>query len=147
MSLGTVKAHKFFLSLLSPVLRGIFEKNPDLKTIKMIGSSAKSIDILIRFLYTGDRTLISGLTSVATLFEILVLGEKYQISGSGNMIQDRVRVVRISNYEELFSVLKKYEEVSVVKGIWDILKRRTISQLQDRYNSEKEVLSLLEVSF
>ena len=144
---GSVKAHKFFLSLLSPVLRGIFEKNPDLKTIKMIGSSAKSIDILIRFLYTGDRTLISGLTSVATLFEILVLGEKYQISGSGNMIQDRVRVVRISNYEELFSVLKKYEEVSVVKGIWDILKRRTISQLQDRYNSEKEVLSLLEVSF
>ena len=144
---GSVKAHKFFLSLLSPVLREIFEKNPDLKTIKMIGSSAKSIDILIRFLYTGDRTLISGLTSVATLFEILVLGEKYQISGSGNMIQDRVRVVRISNYEELFSVLKKYEEVSVVKGIWDILKRRTISQLQDRYNSEKEVLSLLEVSF
>ena len=147
MSLGTVKAHKFFLSLLSPVLRGIFEKNPDLKTIKMIRSSAKSIDILIRFLYTGDRTLISGLTSVATLFEILVLGEKYQISGSGNMIQDRVRVVNISDYEEVFSVLKKCEEVSVVKGIWDILKRRTISQLQDRYNSEKEVLSLLEVSF
>lgn len=107
-----------------------------MKTIKMIGSSVKSIDTLIRFFYTGDKTLISGLTSVATLFEILVLGEKYQISGSESMIQDRVRVVDISDYEEVFSVLKKYEEVSVVKGIWEILKRRTISQLQDRYISE-----------
>ena len=113
----------------------------------IIGSSVKSIDTLIRFLYTGDKTLISGLTSVATLFEILVLGEKYQISGSESMIQDRVKEVKISDYEEVFSVLKKYEKVSVVKGIWDILKRRTISQLQDRYNSEKEVLSLLKVRF
>ena len=113
----------------------------------MIGSSVKSIDTLIRFFYTGDKTLISGLTSVATLFEILVLGEKYQISGSETMIQDRVRVVDISDYEEVFSVLKKYEEVSVVKGIWEILKRRTISQLQDRYISEKEVLSFLKVRF
>jgi len=147
LSLGSVKAHKFFLSLLSPVFRGRFEKKPDLKTIMIMGSSVKSIDTLIRFLYTGDKTLISGLTSVATLFEILVLGEKYQISGSESMIQDRVKEVKISDYEEVFSVLKKYEKVSVVKGIWDILKRRTISQLQDRYNSEKEVLSLLKVRF
>ena len=118
-----------------------------MKTIKMIGSSVKSIDTLIRFIYTGDKTLISGLTSVATLFEILVLGEKYQISGSESMIQDRVRVVDISDYEEVFSVLKKCEEVSVVKGIWDTLKKRTIFQLQDRYNSEIEVITFLEVSF
>ena len=55
--------------------------------------------------------------------------------------------VDISKHEQVFNVLKKFEEVSVVKSIWDLLYKRTVSLLQVNYSSEKEVLELLKVSY
>ena len=55
--------------------------------------------------------------------------------------------VDIFVYGPVFKVLKKFEEVSVVKSIWDLLYKRTVSLLQVNYSSEKEVLELLKVSY
>ena len=115
--------------------------------IQIKGPSFESFDILIRFLYTGDGTLITKLTSLETLFQLLVLGEEYQLRGCRKMIQERMESDDIFVYGQVFKVLKKFEEVSVVKSIWDLLYKRTVSLLQVNYSSEKEVLELLKVSY
>ena len=142
-----MKAHKFLLSILSPVFKRKFSKGENNDVIQIKGPSFESFDILIRFLYTGDGTLITKLTSLETLFQLLVLGEEYQLRGCRKMIQERMESVDIFVYGPVFKVLKKFEEVSVVKSIWDLLYKRTVSLLQVNYSSEKEVLELLKVSY
>ena len=83
--------------------------------IQIKGPSFKCFAILIRFLYTGDGTMITKLTSLETLFQLLVLGEEYQLRGCRKMIQERMESVDISDYGQVFKVLKKYENEFVVE--------------------------------
>ena len=59
--LGTVRSHKFLLSLLSPVLKKMFmSREEGSNVIEIIGPSFISFQTLIQFLYTGDESVIAG---------------------------------------------------------------------------------------
>ena len=133
------------LSILSPVFKRKFSKGENNDVIQIKGPSFESFDILIRFLYTGDGTLITKLTSLETLFQLLVLGEEYQLRGCRKMIQERMESVDISDYGQVFKVLKKYENDFVVEYIWNMLFKWIISDLQDRSNTQMDFLTLIGV--
>ena len=57
---GSVKAHQFLLSLLSPVLKKQFEHMNGGNTIEIHGPSFRSFQTLIQFLYTGDQKEIQS---------------------------------------------------------------------------------------
>ncbi len=61
------------------------------------------------------------------------------------MIQERVEQVDISDYSDVFQVLKKYEDRFTVECVWNILYKRTVFSLQRLCRSEKDVLALIEV--
>ena len=59
--LGTVKSHKFLLSLLSPVLKKMFSSREEgFIVVEITGPSFISFQTLIQFLYTGDESVIKG---------------------------------------------------------------------------------------
>ena len=59
--LGTVRSHKFLLSLLSPVLKKMFmSREEESNVIEIIGPSFISFQTLIQFLYIGDESVITG---------------------------------------------------------------------------------------
>ena len=59
--LGTVRSHKFLLSLLSPVLKKMFMSREEGSiVVEITGSSFISFQTLIQFLYTGDESVITG---------------------------------------------------------------------------------------
>ena len=59
--LGTVRYHKFLLSLLSPVLKKMFSSREEgFIVVEITGPSFISFQTLIQFLYTGDETVITG---------------------------------------------------------------------------------------
>ena len=74
--------------------------------------------------------MITKLTSLETLFQLLVLGEEYQLRGCRKMIQERMESVDISDYGQVFKVLKKYENEFVVENIWYMLHKKSISYFQ-----------------
>ena len=61
------------------------------------------------------------------------------------MIQERVEQVDISDYNDVFQVLKKYEDKFTVECVWNTLYKRTVFSLQRFCRSEKDVLALVEV--
>ena len=59
--LGTVRSHKFLLSLLSPVLKKMFmSREKGSIVVEISGPSFISFQTLIKFLYTGDESVITG---------------------------------------------------------------------------------------
>ena len=59
--LGTVRSHKFLLSLLSPVLKKMFmSREKGSIVVEITGPSFISFQTLIKFLYTGDESVITG---------------------------------------------------------------------------------------
>ena len=59
--LGTVRSHKFLLSLLSPVLKKMFlSREKGSIVVEITGPSFISFQTLIQFLYTGDESVITG---------------------------------------------------------------------------------------
>ena len=59
--LGTVRSHKFLLSLLSPVLKKMFSSREEgFIVVEITGPSFISFQTLIQFLYTGDESVITG---------------------------------------------------------------------------------------
>ena len=59
--LGTVRSHKFLLSLLSPVLKKMFSSREEGSiVVEITGPSFISFQTLIQFLYTGDEAVITG---------------------------------------------------------------------------------------
>ena len=59
--LGTVKSHKLLLSLMSPVLKKVFtSKEEGLVILEITGPSLLSFQTLIQFLYSGDKSIITG---------------------------------------------------------------------------------------
>ena len=59
--LGTVRSHKFLLSLLSPVLKKMFSSREEGSiVVEITGPSFISFQTLIQFLYTGDESVITG---------------------------------------------------------------------------------------
>ena len=149
MTLGSVKAHNFLLSLISPIFRQKLSTHEDssLQTIEIKGFSLESVNTMIKLLYSGDRTLMSKLSSLESLFQLVLLGEEYELRGCRTMIQERVEQVNISDYYDVFQVLKKYEDRFTVECVWSILYKRTVSVLQRSCRSEKDVLALVEVFY
>ena len=147
MTLGSVKAHQFLLSLISPIFRQKLSTHEDssLQTIEIKGFSLESVNTMIKLLYSGDRTLMSRLSSLESLFQLALLGEEYELRGSRTMIQEWVPQVDISDFNDVFQVLKKYEDRFTVECVWNLLYKRTVSILQRIYRSEKDVLALIEV--
>ena len=145
--LGSVKAHKYLLSLLSPIFNQKLSTHEDssLQTIEIKGFSLESVNTMIKLLYSGDRTLMSRLSSLESLFQLALLGEEYELRGSRTMIQEWVPQVDISDFNDVFQVLKKYEDRFTVECVWSILYKRTVSILQRICHSEKDVLALIEV--
>ena len=59
--LGTVRSHKFLLSLMSPVLKKMFSSREEGSiVVEITGPSFISFQTLIQFLYTGDESVITG---------------------------------------------------------------------------------------
>ena len=88
---------------------------------------------------------MSRLSSLESLFQLALLGEEYELRGSRTMIQEWVPQVDISDFNDVFQVLKKYEDRFTVECVWSILYKRTVSILQRICRSEKDVLALIEV--
>ena len=70
--LGTVKSHKLLLSLMSPVLKKVFtSKEEGLVIIEITGPSLLSFQTLIQFLYSGDKSILTGrVENIITFFRI-----------------------------------------------------------------------------
>ena len=88
---------------------------------------------------------MSKLSSLESLFQLVLLGDEYELRGCMTMIQERVEQVDISDYSDVFQVLKKYEDRFTVECVWNILYKRTVFSLQRLCRSEKDVLALIEV--
>ena len=88
---------------------------------------------------------MSRLSSLESLFQLVLLGEEYELRGCRTMIQERVEQVDISDYNDVFQVLKKYEDKFTVECVWNTLYKRTVFSLQRFCRSEKDVLALVEV--
>ena len=73
--LGTVKSHKLLLSLMSPVLKKVFaSKEEGLVLIEITGPSLHSFQTLIQFLYSGDKSIITGrVKNILPFFDIQTL--------------------------------------------------------------------------
>ena len=58
---GTVRSHKFLLSLLSPVLKEMLSSQEEgFIVVEIIGPSFISFQTLIQFLYTGDESVFTS---------------------------------------------------------------------------------------
>ena len=58
---GTVRSHKFLLSLLSPVLKEMLSSQEEGSiVVEIIGPSFISFQTLIQFLYTGDESVFTS---------------------------------------------------------------------------------------
>ena len=76
--LGTVRSHKFLLSLLSPVLKKMFmSRDEGSIVVEITGSSFISFQTLIQYLYTGDESVITGQLNhrslVSRYFQLLMI--------------------------------------------------------------------------
>ena len=72
--LGTVKSHKLLLSLMSPVLKKVFDSKEGLVLIEITGPSLHSFQTLIQFLYSGDKSIITGrVKNILPFFDIQTL--------------------------------------------------------------------------
>ena len=59
--LGTVRSHKFLLSLMSLVLKKMFSsRKKGSNVVEITGLSFISFQTLIQFLHTGDESVITG---------------------------------------------------------------------------------------
>ncbi|XP_023334358.1 uncharacterized protein LOC111705891 [Eurytemora carolleeae] len=123
--LGTVRSHKFLLSLLSPVLKKMFmSREKGFIVVEITGPSFISFQTLIQFLYTGDESVITDISSIDDLFDLYCLGDKYELRGSRNLIKEVVSSFKINqeNWIHILKGIKKHENTFLFEDLCDILR-------------------------
>ena len=89
--IGVIKAHKFHLSVVSPVFRDIFfgEKllpNSDIvgevteNKVEIVGPSFKAFKVMIDYMY-GKYPSLRGASEICEIFEIINLADQFSIEG------------------------------------------------------------------
>ena len=71
-----IKAHKFILGMVSPVLMRYFSNSPNNSSIFLFGTSYNVLNAILGFIYTGETSL-----KESDIKEFLVVAEKLEIDG------------------------------------------------------------------
>ncbi|XP_023349253.1 putative leucine-rich repeat-containing protein DDB_G0290503 isoform X2 [Eurytemora carolleeae] len=138
--LGTVRSHKFLLSLLSPVLKKMFSSREEGSiVVEITGPSFISFQTLIQFLYTGDESVITDISSIDDLFDLYYLGDKYELRGARNLIKEVVSSFKINqeNWIHVLKGIKKYENTFLFEDLCNILQDQVQGYLKGCPSSDE----------
>ncbi|XP_023334356.1 uncharacterized protein LOC111705890 [Eurytemora carolleeae] len=82
-----------------------------------------SFQTLIKFLYTGDESVITDISCIDDLFDLYCLGEKYELRGSRNLIKEVVTSFKINqeNWIHILKGIKQHENTFLFEDLCDIL--------------------------
>ena len=118
-----IPAHKFVLSISSPVFSAMFygELAETGDSIEIPDCDYKSLLELFRYIYS-DEVNLSG----STVMEILYLSKKYFLpSLTEKCIQYLQENLDASNVFSILPSVKIYEEINLVYDCWKVIDRRT----------------------
>ncbi len=119
---GAIKAHKLLLSFISPVFKRQFfgmikeEGNDDGSTISVVpvrASSFSAFEKMIRYIYSGDQTIVTAVKELNDLFELFRLADMYMITGLKVLVREAIDRFPVSseNYAEVFRLIREFESL------------------------------------
>ena len=113
-----IGAHRFLLASVSPVFRGMFY-GPVRETgevVEVVDTTAQAFDAMINYIYYPPGAVASNLSHIRCpqkLFELLSLGDKYQILKLFKLTSEALENLDIARENMIFtaSVAKNYKEI------------------------------------
>jgi hypothetical protein len=119
---GAIKAHKLLLSFISPVFKRQFfgmikeEVNNDggnLSVVLVRASSFSAFEKMIRYIYSGDQTIVTAVQELNDLFELFRLADMYMITGLKVLVREAIDKFPVSseNYAEVFRLIREFESL------------------------------------
>jgi hypothetical protein len=120
---GAIKAHKLLLSFISPVFKRQFfgmikeEVNNDggssIAVVPVRASSFSAFEKMIRYIYSGDQTIVTAVQELNDLFELFRLADMYMITGLKMLVRDAIDRFPVSseNYAEVFRLIREFESL------------------------------------
>jgi hypothetical protein len=117
---GAIKAHKLLLSFISPVFKRQFfgmikEEVNDGGSISVVRvrASFSAFEKMIRYMYSGDQTIVTAVQELNDLFELFRLADMYMITGLKVLVREAIDRFPVSseNYAEVFRLIREFESL------------------------------------
>ena len=139
----SITAHKFVLSIGSPVFEAMFygELAETKDTIQLPDSDYESLLELFRYLYSDELNL-----SGSSVLGVLYLAKKYMVPSLADKCKDYLQdKLDPSNVFTILPTAQKYEEKNLVDRCWKVIDRQTEGALKsDGFETiEKALLEAL----
>jgi hypothetical protein len=122
---GAIKAHKLLLSFISPVFKRQFfgmikeegngnnDGGSSIAVVPVRASSFSAFEKMIRYIYSGDQTIVTAIQELNDLFELFRLADMYMITGLKMLVREAIDKFPVSseNYAEVFRLIREFESL------------------------------------
>jgi BTB/POZ domain len=150
---GTMKAHKFVLSLVSEVFREQFYGTfPDkakqenaITQIEIKDASPACFRYMIRYIYTGNSRKLATIKYLEVLLEVYRLADKYFISELKNLVQTYTTELPFSskNYARTMKIISDYENLLCFEELCKDIRTRCATAVRSEWRTVNDSLKFL----
>ena len=144
---GEMKANKYLISLVSEVFRAQFfgelaepskkEEEEGITRIVVEDATFAGFSTMIRFMYSGDESIVSSINDLDLLFEIFRLLDKYLLPDLKSMVETTIEKIPLSlnNYAEVIRIISRHEELLPFENLCWELGERCVSAVKKELKS------------